>query len=328
MRLASISLPSSTQQEDLRDGRLVVVVGDGTIGKVVEDDRCRTMRRALDNWSVVEPLLREVADGKGGIDVDLSTATFKAPLPRAADFVDGSGYLSHIIRVRKARGAEPPSDMEVEPLMYRGIPNFLDPHADIPITDFSHGADCEAELAVIVDDVPAGVSEADAFGHVKLVTQINDVSLRELIKTELPKQFGFLASKPPSSAGPLCVTLDELEQSWNQGRPTLTMRIKRDERVIGELNTNELHFSLGQLIAHAARTHPLSAGTIIGTGTVSNRDESKGVACIAEQVALDTTARRELTPYFREGEAVSIETLQGERSLFGKIINRFVRADL
>jgi fumarylacetoacetate (FAA) hydrolase len=325
MRLASISLPGSTSQSDLRDGRLVVVVGDGTHGILPEDPRCRTMRDALDDWANAEPVLREIAATQKGTTVDLSQATFMAPMPRASDFLDGSAYLSHIERVRRARRAVPPQDMRSNPLMYRGIAKFLYPQGDIPVTDFQNHADCEGELAVIVDDVPAGVSPEDALQHVRLLTQINDVSLRGVIGTELPKQFGFLNGKPPSSAGPLCVTPDELGDDWNDGRPRLSMRVKRGQEIIGELSTEEIHFSIGQLIAHAASTYPLSAGTIIGTGTISNKNEANGVACIAEQVALDTTAGRAVTPYLQEGEQVSIETFHGQRSLFGKMINRFVQ---
>jgi fumarylacetoacetate (FAA) hydrolase len=157
------------------------------------------------------------------------------------------------------------------------------------------------------------------------VTQINDVSLRERIKRELPKQFGFLQSKPPSSAGPLAITPDELGSAWNMGTPELTMSIQRGDVRLGELETGELHFSFGALIAHAASTHALSAGTVIGTGTVSNSDEGRGVACVAEQVALDITAGRPPTPYFGPGEHVSIETFLRGHSLFGRILNRFVR---
>ncbi len=326
MRLASIAVTSSQSQELAGDGRLVVVSSDMTTGWLVDDERCLTMRRAIDNWSSVQDTLHKVSLEGSGTEIDLSRHTFLAPLPRATDFVDGSGYLSHILRVRKARGAEPPPALETDPLMYRGIPTFIPPHAEIKVTHFSDGPDCEAELAVIVGDVPAGIRPSEALQHVLLITQINDVSLRERIKQELPKQFGFLQSKPPSSAGPLAVTPDELGAAWNMGRPNLTMSIQRDEGLLGKLDTGELHFSFGDLIAHAACTHPLRAGTIIGTGTVSNADATRGVACVAEQVAIDTSAGQPLTPYFRVGERVTIETFLDDRSLFGRILNRFVGA--
>jgi len=328
MRLASIAHNSANSEELSRDGRLVVVSSDGARGWILQDERCLTMRRALDNWAAVEETLRAVSRGEAmseAKDLDLSRERFLAPLPRATDFVDGSGYLSHILRVRKARGAEPPAGLETDPLMYRGIPTFIPPSAEIPVCDFADGPDCEAELAVITGDVPAGVSPSEALKHVRLITQINDVSLRERIKRELPKQFGFLQSKPPSSAGPLAITPDELGSAWNMGKPVLTMSIHRGQERLGELDTSELHFSFGALIAHAASTHPLSTGTVIGTGTVSNSDEGRGVACVAEQVALDMTAGRPQTPYFRPEEPVSIETFLNGRSVFGRILNRFVQ---
>lgn len=324
MRLASIHPPEPRSEEDRRDGRLVVVSPDGSKGWLVEHETCRTLRRAVDNWATARAHLEETAANGSGAAIDLAAVTFKAPLPRAADFVDGSGYLSHVVRVRKARGAETPPDLETYPLMYRGIPTFLDPVGDVPVAFANDGIDCEGEIAVIVGDVPQGVTPAEALSHVLLVTQINDVSLRERIKIELPKQFGFLGSKPPSTGGPLAVTLDELGVAWNDGRPRLQMRIEREGRTIGDLDTSDLHFSIGDLIAHAAKTNPLGAGTIVGTGTVSNSDESRGVACIAEQVALDTIAGRPVTPYFKDGETVTIETTIGSRSIFGRIVNRFV----
>lgn len=324
MRLASIQLPETRSEEDRRDGRLIVVSQDGRNGLLVEHETCRTMRRAVDNWSEARPLLERAAASGEGISVDLSEVSLKAPLPRAADFVDGSGYLSHIARVRRARNAELPPDLKTNPLMYRGIPNFLDPIGDVAIARFIDGVDCEGEIAVIVGDVPAGASHTEALDRVLLVTQINDVSLRELAKAELTKQFGFLGSKPPSVAGPFAVTPDELGAAWNEGRPQLRMRVERNGQVIGDLDTSELHFSVGELIAHAAKTHPLGVGTVVGTGTISNRDERQGVACIAEQVALDTLAGRQSTPYFRDGETVAIETTLNGRSLFGRLINRFV----
>ena len=326
MRLASVLLPGARTPEERLDGRLVVVGSDGTSGRLPDHPACRTLRSALDQWATAEPVLRELSSGRGGEEIDLAKASFLSPLPRATDFVDGSSYLEHVRRVRRARNAEPPPDLETNPLMYRGIPTFLPPVGDIPVTDFTHGADCEGELAVIVGDVPAGVTPAEALACVRLVTQLNDVSLRELIKRELPKQFGFLASKPPSSAGPFAVTLDEIGEAWNTGRPRLTMRIERNGERMGELDTSELHFSIGELIAHAAATHPLGAGTIIGTGTVSNADQKRGVACIAESVALDTIDQRPVTPYLRAGEEVTIETTLGGRSLFGRIRNRFMQA--
>lgn len=325
MRLATIQAPEPSSQEDLRDGRLVVVSSDSQTGWLVDDPDCRTMRRAIDSWSIAEPILKRIAGNGSEKSVDLSKVIFKAPLPRAADFIDGSAYLSHIIRVRRARGAEVPKDIETNPLMYRGIPTFLDPVGDLSILDFGDGVDCEGELAVVVGDVPAGVSPQDALKSVLLITQLNDISLRYRIKAELPLQFGFLAGKPPSTAGPFALTLDELPTTWNDGRPSLQMRIERNGQVIGDLDTSELHFSIGELIAHAARTHPLGAGTIIGTGTVSNRDERSGIACIAEQIALDSIACRPQTPFFGEDEEVKIETSVGGRSIFGQIKNRFVK---
>jgi fumarylacetoacetate (FAA) hydrolase len=282
------------------------------------------MRRAIDNWSVAEPVLKRIALNGSENSVELSKVNLKAPLPRAADFIDGSGYLSHIERVRKARGADLPKDLETNPLMYRGIPTFLDPLGSVSVGNFADGVDCEAELAVIVGDVPAGATPAEALRSVLLLTQINDISLRYRIKAELPSQFGFLTGKPPSSAGPFAVTLDELAATWNDGRPQFQMRVERNGQEMGDLDTSELHFSIGELIAHAAQTHGLGAGTVIGTGTISNRDESRGVACIAEQVALDAIAGRAQTAFFQEGEEVTIEAKLGNRLIFGRIKNLFV----
>jgi fumarylacetoacetate (FAA) hydrolase len=318
----------ATLKSGTRDGRLVVVAPDHATGALVPD--IPTLLRALEDWQGAEPRLREVAEalarGSGGETVDLRQAEFMAPLPRTWAWLDGSAFLHHVILVRKARGAEPPEDLWTVPLMYQGVSDtFLGPRDDIPLLDEAHGMDFEAEVGVVVDDVPMGVPAAEAGKHIKLLVLMNDVSLRNLIPRELAAGFGFFQGKPASSFGPYAVTPDEAGEAWRDGRLHLEMRSELNGRLFGHPHAGAMHFSFGDLIAHAARTRALSAGTIIGSGTVSNEDETVGSSCLAEQRMIEKIKTGAMTtPFMKAGDTISIEMLQGDRSLFGRIAQRVV----
>jgi fumarylacetoacetate (FAA) hydrolase len=317
-----------------RDGRLAVVTRDLTRCLLVPGI-APTLQAALDDWAEVAPKLAERAlalehDGAGAIAFD--PAQCAAPLPRAFHWVDGSAYVNHVELVRKARKAEMPESFWTDPLVYQGgSDDLLGPRADVPFGDEAWGIDLEAEIAVIVDDVAMGTNALDAGGHIKLVTLVNDWSLRNLIPGELAKGFGFYQSKPSTSFSPVVVTPDELGSAWRDSKVHLPLVSRINGRVFGQPDAGtDMTFNFAQLIAHVTKTRRLRAGAIVGSGTVSNYDRSRGASCLAEKRMLEQiesgTAR---TPFLKFGDRVSIEMLDAEgRSIFGALDNTVVRAEI
>jgi fumarylacetoacetate (FAA) hydrolase len=316
----------ATYKSARRDGALLVVADDLSRAVAV-DSIAPTLQAALDEWQRVEPSLREVAerlnvgDASGSFAFDLSKAA--APLPRAYQWCDGSAYLSHAELVRRARKAEMPQSLYHDPLIYQGGSDQLQgPRDPVMIADESWGIDLEAEIAVITTDVPMGVSADAAGGYIALVTIINDVSLRNLIPGELAKQFGFFQSKPATAFAGIAVTPDSLGAAWDGRKLSLPLRSWVNGAWLGEPNAGvDLNFDFPTLIAHAARTRDLCAGTIVGSGTVSNRDRSVGSSCLAERRMLETIeAGQPETPFLRFGDRVKIDmTDPNGASIFGSI---------
>jgi fumarylacetoacetate (FAA) hydrolase len=309
-----------------RDGRLVVVSRDLTRA-VSASGIASTLQAALDNWDRVqvplEAIYRALNDGNVEGAFAFEEQACASPLPRAYQWADGSAYLVHVELVRKARGAEMPKSFWTDPLMYQGgSDGFLGPHDPIVAADEAWGIDFEGEVAVITGDVPAGASVAEAEKAIRLVMLVNDVSLRNLVPGELAKGFGFFQSKPASAFSPLAVTPDELGGHWQDGKLHLPLLIQLNGKQFGAPNAGaDMAFNFPQLIAHAARTRALAAGSIVGSGTVSNRDPAAGSACIAERRMLeqieDGAAK---TPFLKSGDRVRIEMKdEGGRSIFGAI---------
>ena len=307
-----------------RDGRLVVVSRD--LALAVDAPRgIPTLQAALDHWDRAAALLQEASDrlnGDGGGFL-FQPGLCASPLPRAYQWADGSAYVTHVELVRKARGAELPPSFWTDPLMYQGgSDGFLGPMDDIVAGDEAFGIDLEGEVAVITDDVPCGCPAEDAARHIKLVMLCNDVSLRNLIPSELAKGFGFFQSKPASSFSPVAVTPDELGDAWRDGRLYLPLLVEVNDEPLGHPDAGtDMVFNFPQLIAHAARTRALTAGSIIGSGTVSNADRSVGSACIAEKRMLEQIENgAPRTPFLKSGDRVQIEMKdRNGRSIFGAI---------
>ena len=326
----------STLKNGARDGRLVVVSKDLT--RYTDAAAIApTLQAALDKWDVYAPKLQQLAE-----QVELGSVPMarfhehdcESPLPRAYQWADGSAYINHVELVRKARGAEVPESFYDDPLMYQGGSDaFLGPRDAIPLGDTAWGCDMEGEIAVITDDVPMGVSEADAAGHIKLVMLCNDVSLRGLIPGELAKGFGFFQSKPPSAFSPVAVTPDELGDAWKDSLVHLPLRVDYNGAPFGRAEAAEdATFSLARLVSHAAKTRPLSAGTVIGSGTVSNKgadggpgkpvsEGGLGYSCIAEIRMIEKIATGDFkTPFMSPGDTVRIEMFdKSGHSIFGAI---------
>ena len=319
-----------------RDGVLVVVSKD--LSRYVEAGAfAPTMQAALDNWDEVAPKLYGLYSSlnEGAIEGRaFNEAACASPLPRAYQWADGSAYINHVELVRKARGAEVPESFYDDPLMYQGGSDaFLGPRDAIPLGDVAWGCDMEGEVAVVTDDVPMGVSEADAAAHIKLVMLCNDVSLRGLIPGELAKGFGFFQSKPPSAFSPVAVTPDELGDAWKDSVIHLPLHVDYNGQPFGRANAGvDATFSLARLVSHAAKTRPLTAGTIIGSGTVSNKDADGGAgkpvsegglgySCIAEIRMIETIAGgAPKTPFMKPGDTVRMEMLdKAGHSIFGAI---------
>ena len=309
-----------------RDGALLVVSRDLARALPVPEI-VPHLQAALDRWAEIGPRLAAVSDqlnaGPLSGEIAFDPAALAAPLPRAYHFVDGSAYLSHMELLRKARGAELPESFRQDPLVYQaGSDANLGPRDPIPLADDGWGLDFEAEIGVVTDDVPIGVSAKAAGGHIKLLLLLNDVSLRQLIPGELAKGFGFYQSKPASAFSPVALTPDELGPAWDGGRVHLPLRAEVNGALFGAPEAGEdMTFDFCRLIAHAARTRRLAAGTIVGSGTVSNRDRSRGSCCIAERRMLEKIETGSATtPFLRVGDRVCIEMLDRDgRSLFGAI---------
>ncbi len=317
-----------------RDGLLMVVSKDLT--KCVEAGSiAKTMQDALDNWQECAPKLKELSNKLDAGQVDGAQAFDQkkcaSPLPRAYQIADGSAYLNHVELVRKARGAEMPKSFLTDPLMYQAVSDtIIPPHDPIPIADESFGIDFEAEVGVIVDDTPMGVSADEAKEHIKLVMIMNDVSLRGLIPSELGKGFGFFNSKPPSAFAPVAVTPDELGYKWDGGKINLPLISTYNGKEFGRPNAGiDMNFDLAQLVAHAAKTRPLGAGAIVASGTVSNKDASTGFSCIAEIRMIEKIETGEFkTPFMSFGDTIKIEMLDEEgASIFGSIEQEVVKYD-
>jgi fumarylacetoacetate (FAA) hydrolase len=317
-----------TLSDGSRDGQLVVVSQDNT-KYVSVHDIAATMQSALDRWDKTSALLEKIyQDLNLGRRLDAQTLDpnkFHSPLPRAYQWADGSAFIHHIRLVRQARNAEMPETLETVPLMYQGgSDDFLTPTADIPQVDFAHGTDFEGEVGVITKDVRMGISPEDALDQIALFVIINDVSLRGLIPEELKGGFGFFQSKPSSSFGPFAVTKDELGEAWKNGRVCLPLEIEYNGKFFGKANAKEMFFHFGQLIAHAARTRNLGAGTIIGSGTVSNENNQNGYSCIQEIRMIEKIKTGEFkTPFMKNGDTVKIEMKNNKgENLFGTIFQK------
>jgi fumarylacetoacetate (FAA) hydrolase len=325
-----------------RDGRLHIVSRDLTRRVAARD--ATTLQQALDSWAVTAPMLEEEArrleSGEWlGVE-EFAAEECMAPLPRAYQWADGSAYVNHVELVRKARGAEMPPSFWTDPLMYQGgSDSFLGPRDPIAMADEAWGIDFEAEIAIVTDDVPMGIDAGAARAHIKLIMLVNDVSLRNLIPGELAKGFGFFQSKPSSAFSPVALTPDELGEAWDGGKLHLPLVTHLNGHLFGKPDAGiDMTFDFGQLIAHAARTRPLAAGTIIGSGTISNKgadggpgrpvaEGGAGYSCIAEQRTVETLLTGGAkTPFLKFGDRVRIEMLDAEsQSLFGAIEQDVVR---
>jgi fumarylacetoacetate (FAA) hydrolase len=323
----------ATLRDGSRDGRLLVVRRDGEVG-APSPDTWPTLQRALDEWISAEPVLRRLADelDRGAHDgAPIDPLRLGAPLPRAYEWVDGSAYLNHVILVRKARGAQPPPTLETDPLIYQGGSGDLaGPRDAIELRDPAWGLDYESEVCAILGDTPVGTSAADAARHIRLVMLANDCTLRNLVPDELAKGFGFFQSKPATAFSPFAVTPDELEAAggWRDGRLYGRVRSTYNERVIGDCETGpEMKFSFHDLVAHIARTRRFTAGTILGSGTVSNADPARGVSCLAERRMIEIIASgKPSTPFMAVGDRIHIEADVAGQSPFGAIDQRVVAA--
>lgn len=319
MKLASL-------RQGGRDGTLIVV--DCALRRAVAvPDIATTLQGALDDWAGLAPRLAAAyADLVAGRRPDafaFDAAACASPLPRSYQFLDGSVYLYHMEKARRARGVDMPPNYRTEPLMYQGVSDgFCGPREALPLPDEALEIDYEAEVAIIVDDVPMGIRAADAGRHIQLVMLLNDVTARALTRTELPKGFGFLQSKPTSSFSPVAVTPDELGAAWDGVKLSLPLLSSVNGKPMGRPNAGtDMFFTYPDLIAHAARTRRLGAGTIIGAGSVSNRDEATGFGCIAEARLHEQDRHGSATTSFlRFGDVVRIDMLDAEgESIFGAI---------
>jgi fumarylacetoacetate (FAA) hydrolase len=317
-----------------RDGTLVVVSRD-LARAVLVPEIAPTLQAAIEDWDRAAPELRSISrlldDGKALGAFALDVKDLASPFPRAYQWADGSAYLNHVELVRKARGVEMPPSFLNDPLMYQGgSDRFLAPTDPIPAATEEWGIDFEGEVAVVVDDVPMGVSADRAKAHIKLIMLVNDVSLRNLIPNELAKGFGFFHGKPPTAFSPVAVDPAELGDAWDGGKLNRPLISIFNGRQVGTTDAGlDMQFDFPTLIAHAAKTRPLGAGTIIGSGTVSNRDRSKGWSCIAEVRMIETIDEgKPKTPFMRFGDTIRLEMLDGGgKSIFGAIEQTVVRAE-
>jgi fumarylacetoacetate (FAA) hydrolase len=322
----------ATLRDGTRDGRLLVVRRDGEVG-APSPDTWPTLQRALDDWAAAEPALRALSAelDRGALDgTPISPVHLGAPLPRAYEWIDGSAFLNHVILVRKARKAEPPATLQTDPLIYQGgSGDMLGPRDAIELHDPAWGLDYESEVCVVLDDVPLGTLAADAHRHVRLVMLANDCTLRNLIPDELAKGFGFFQSKPATAFSPFAVTPDELGDSWHGGRLHMRVRSTYNDEVIGDCDAGpEMHFSFFDLIQHLAKTRRFTAGTILGSGTVSNADRARGVSCFAERRMIETIEQgKPATPFMKVGDRIVIEAFDSAGvNPFGQIDQRVVGA--
>lgn len=322
----------ATLKNATRDGVLIVVSRDLTRA-VLADDIASTLQEAIEKWQHVLPSLQARSDalneGTARASFPVDPTRLASPLPRAYQWLDGSAYLSHVELVRKARGAEMPKSLFDEPLMYQGSSDyFTGPRDPVFVANEDWGVDLEAEIAAITDDVPMLTSAIDSTRHIKLLMLLNDISLRNIIPAELNKGFGFLNGKGVTSFSPVAVTPDELGDAWNGRKVSLPLTVHINNEHLGApLAGLDVYFDFPALIAHAAKTRTLGAGTVIGSGTVSNHDRSRGFCCISEKRALEVVELGEAkTPFFRFGDRVRVEMFDAEgASVFGAIENEITQ---
>lgn len=316
----------ATIKSNSRDGELCIV--NKTLTQAIRVPQIApTLQVAIDNWSTLAKPLNDIYqqlnENRLSDSFAFDATKMESPLPRAFQWADGSAYVNHVELVRKARGAEMPSKFWSDPLMYQGgSDNFLGPMEPIVVDDEDFGIDFEAEVAIITDDVPMGIKSSNAEEHIILIMLVNDVSLRNLIPNEIQKGFGFFQSKPESSFSPVAVTPDELGRHWDGKRLHLPLLSTLNGKLFGQPNAGvDMTFSFPELIAHAAKTRNLAAGTIIGSGTVSNLDRSKGSSCIAERRMLEILAEgKPETPFMHFGDVIRIEMNDEQgQSIFGAI---------
>jgi len=324
----------ATLKDGTRDGTLIVVSRD-LKHAIKADDIAPTLQAALDDWDYLSPQLVDRYDAlnrsPGSRAFDFDPKQCASPLPRAYQWADASAYITHVELLRKARGADMPKAFRSDPLMYQGgSDRFLGPCDDIALESEDWGIDLEAELAVITGDVPMGIGPKKAGDCIRLIMLANDVSLRELVPTELAKGFGFFHSKPSSAFSPVALTPDELGAAWDGRKLNLPLLVQVNGEELGRPNAGaDMSFEFPKLIAHAAKTRALGAGAIVGSGTVSNADRTVGSACIAEKRALEAIAEgKPATPYLKFGDRVRIEMLDAEgNSLFGAIEQQVAKYD-
>jgi|TARA_B110000908_G_C10260031_1_gene458525 fumarylacetoacetate (FAA) hydrolase len=325
----------ATLKNNTRDGQLVVVSRDLTTAVVVTDI-ADTLQQAIDNWSEVSNKLATVYqalnNGTLANTLMFDQSNCESPLPRAYQWADASAYVNHVELVRKARNAEMPATFWTDPLMYQGGSDaFIGPRDDIQVASEDFGIDFESEVAVITDDVPMGASAEEAASHIKLLMLVNDVSLRNLIPAELAKGFGFFSSKPSSAFSPVAITPDELGNAWDGKKLHLPLTTHFNNQLFGQPNCGiDMTFDFPTIVAHAAITRPLSAGCIVGSGTISNYDRSAGSSCLAEKRMLEIIADgKPSTSFMSFGDTVRIEMFDDNGdSIFGaidQIITQYVK---
>lgn len=322
----------ATLKNGTRDGELLVISEDLQSAARVPDI-APTMQAALDNWANSSAHLQEIYTALNANDISqafaFDTKAVHSPLPRAYQWADGSAYVNHVELVRKARGAKMPEQFWTDPLMYQGgSDSFIGPRDNIYLANEAWGIDFEAEITIITSDVPMGVSPEDAGQYIALFMLVNDVSLRNLIPNEIGKGFGFFHSKPSSAFTPVAVTPNALGQAWDGQKLHLPLMSTLNNKRFGEPNAGvDMTFDFPTLIAHAAKTRPLSSGTIIGSGTVSNLDRSKGSSCIAEKRMLETLEHgKPTTEFMKFGDTIRIEMLnEKQQNIFGAIDQTVVK---
>lgn len=324
MKLASL-------KDQTRDGRLIVVSRD--LQSYVEAKAVApTMQSALDEWDMVAPKLRLLYDDLNAgrcSSAKLEVSALLAPLPRAYEWIDGSAYINHIVLVRKARGAEPPPTLRTDPLVYQGGSGILlGPTADIQLADEAWGCDFESEVCVILADTPQGTKKTEAEKYVRLLMIANDVSLRNLIPGELEKGFGFFNSKPATAFSPVAVTPDELGSAWKAGRLHRRLLTTYNDTKYGDPDAGpEMHFSFFEIIEHICKTRAFTAGTIVGSGTISNEDRARGSSCLAEKRMIEKIETGTITtPFMKWGDTVQIEMFDDQDgSIFGRIAQKVTK---
>lgn len=309
-----------------KDGELCLISRD-LKNAVNVSHLCPSLRQAIEDWDQWKNEFQSIYQKLNSNSSDLKTFSvnendFLSAIPRTWLFADGSAFLHHVRLVRKARNAEMPPTLETVPLIYQGeCGQFLSPKQEIPQRDFSHGTDFEGEVGVITDFVPMGTTAEEALKYIRLIVLINDVSLRGLIPAELAQGFGFFQSKPASALSPFAVTPDELGELWQGGRVHLPLLVKFNHQFFGQANAGQMHFHFGQLIAHAAKTRDLAAGSLIGSGTVSNEDQNVGSSCLAEKRMIEQIEKGIIeTPFMKPGDHIEIKMLnQNGENIFGTI---------